>query len=254
MKILIMGLPGAGKTTFAKILAKRLGAVHFNADEVRASLPGLGFSPEDRLAQATRMGWLCDTVVKSGQRAVADFVCPTKATREAFGAGGEYVLIFMNRVKEGRFPDTNAIFEPPDEFDFEITEGDAPEQWAEAIANTLEPVFQPSYGTALLVGRYQPFHAGHKALALKALLTYRQVCFGVRHTHGMRDNPFPFEYVKARIDDAMSEARGKYTVIALPNITGVVYGRDVGYKVEMIELDEETKAISATAIRRRMGI
>src|SRR5215204_7239937 len=49
-KILIMGLPGAGKTTLANALAPRLNAVIFNADEVRANVSkDLGFSEPDRI-------------------------------------------------------------------------------------------------------------------------------------------------------------------------------------------------------------
>ena len=85
-KILIMGLPGAGKTTLTRELAPLINAVIFNADEVRANLDrDLGFSIEDRIEQARRMGWLCDQVVKAGGTAIADFICPIAETREAFG-------------------------------------------------------------------------------------------------------------------------------------------------------------------------
>ena len=87
MKLLIMGLPGAGKTTLAKTLVHRSGAVHFNADAVRENInKDLGFTEADRIEQATRMGWLCDRVVESGGIAVADFICPTEETRAAFDA------------------------------------------------------------------------------------------------------------------------------------------------------------------------
>src|ERR1700716_311329 len=77
-KILVMGLPGAGKTTLAKALAPRLNAVHFNADDVRANInKDLGFGHPGRIEQARRMGWLCDRVVDSGTYAIADFICPT---------------------------------------------------------------------------------------------------------------------------------------------------------------------------------
>ena len=85
-KILIMGLPGAGKTTLARTLAPLLNGVIFNADEVRAQINrDLGFSPEDRVEHARRMGWMCDRVVEAGGIAIADFICPTPQTRAAFG-------------------------------------------------------------------------------------------------------------------------------------------------------------------------
>jgi len=86
LKILVMGLPGAGKTTLTHALAPMLGAVWFSGEEVRAALSkDLGFTLADRIEQARRMGWLCDCVTKAGLVAIADFVCPTPETREAFG-------------------------------------------------------------------------------------------------------------------------------------------------------------------------
>lgn len=80
-----MGLPGSGKTTFARKLAKELSAVWFNADKVRETLSNdLGFSIECRIEQSRRMGCVCDITVESGHFAVADFVCPTIETRIAF--------------------------------------------------------------------------------------------------------------------------------------------------------------------------
>lgn len=109
--ILIMGLPGSGKSTLARALANKLSLVHWNADEVRGSLnKDLGFSIADRIEQATRMRFLCDTVLRSGQGVIADFVCPTRATQEAFGPA---YVIYVDRLSEGRYEDTNRIFTPP---------------------------------------------------------------------------------------------------------------------------------------------
>ena len=80
-KILIMGLPGAGKM-IANALAPLRNAVVFNADAVRANLSrDLGFSHEERIEHARRMGWMCDRVVEAGGTVIADFICPTAETR-----------------------------------------------------------------------------------------------------------------------------------------------------------------------------
>lgn len=111
MIILIMGLPGAGKTHLAQRLAPLLGAVHFNADQVRATInKSLGFSIEDRIEHARRLGWMCQFVKDANHIAIADFVCPTEETRQAFSA--DYV-IWMNTIQAGRYEDTNKIFVPP---------------------------------------------------------------------------------------------------------------------------------------------
>src|SRR5262252_6362655 len=120
-KILIMGLPGAGKTTLSKVLAPRLNAVHFNADAVRANInKDLGYTEADRLEQARRMGWLCDQVVQVGCFAIADFICPTPAARAAFLEGGDAFVVWIDRIKKGRFEDTNRMFEPPEHYDLRV--------------------------------------------------------------------------------------------------------------------------------------
>lgn len=139
IKILIMGLPGSGKTTLADALKKKMSVVHFNADEVRKNLnKDLGFSMEDRIEQARRMGWLCDKVVESGTIAMADFVCPTYETREAFGVGARNVMtIFVDRIPEGRYPDTNKIFQKPENVDFVIAQEGSPDYWADIIISEI---------------------------------------------------------------------------------------------------------------------
>ncbi len=254
-KVLIMGLPGAGKTTLAQALAPRLNAVHFNADEVRANInKDLGFSEVDRIEHARRMGWLCDQVVKVGGFAIADFICPTETTRDAFLSGGEAFVIFVDRIRVSPFADTNSMFLPPQHCDLRVTANGSPEYWAEQAMMRLRPVFDPMKPTALFVGRYQPFHDGHRALIVEGLKRVGQACIAVRSTQGIDEkNPFNFEHVKARIEHGLREFEGRFTVVPLPNISHVFYGRNVGYILERIDLGPSIESISATELRKKLS-
>ena len=143
-KVLVMGLPGAGKTTLAAALGPLIQAVVFNADAVRANLsPDLGFALEHRIEHARRMAWMCDRVVAAGHYAIADFVCPTEATRAAFG---EAFVIWVDRISEGRFEDTNRLFVPPSRCDLRVSaEGDV-NSWGALAARKLRtnPENQPN--------------------------------------------------------------------------------------------------------------
>jgi hypothetical protein len=130
-KILIMGLPGAGKTTLARCLAPLIDAVVFNADEVRAHISrDLGFSHADRIEHARRMGRMSDRVVEAGGTAIADFVCPTPQTRAAFGTA---FVVWVDRIAAGRFEDTNRLFVPPATWDVRVAPEGTPRYWAERI-------------------------------------------------------------------------------------------------------------------------
>src|SRR5210317_2005563 len=118
MKILLFGLPGSGKTTLAKPLSELLGAVHINADAVREEYNDWDFTPEGRMRQAQRMKYLADGIVEAGKICVADFVCPTEQARTEFDAD---FTVWMDTIAEGRFADTNAMFQKPLKCDYHVS-------------------------------------------------------------------------------------------------------------------------------------
>lgn len=248
-----MGLPGAGKTTLSLELAKMLGAVHFNADEIRKEVnKDLGFEPQDRIEHARRMGKLCDIVTRTGQYAIADFVCPIPETREAFGMDNTFV-VFVNRKPIRDFADTTKMFIAPNKSHVIVSDEGSPLFWANKIKQLLIPTFNSKAPTAFMLGRYQPFHEGHKKLIVEAINRVGQACIAIRDTQGTGEkNPFTFEEVESNIRKGMIGFDGLYTIIRVPNITNIFYGRDVGYKIEMIDLDKSTKNISATKIREEL--
>jgi len=135
-KILIMGLPGSGKTTLASKLVPLLKAKWVNNDEVRKAANDWDFSEAGRIRQAKRVADIAEKYKKEGKYnyLVADYICPTPQTRKLFNA--DYI-VWINTIKEGRFEDTNKMFVKPEKFDFEVTTQDA-ESWAKKIAEELK--------------------------------------------------------------------------------------------------------------------
>ena len=132
--ILIMGLPGAGKTTLAEALAPMINAKRLNADEVRKAANDWDFSPEGRTRQARRMADFALKLKSEGNYVVADFICPTPEARKLFPA--DYV-IWVDTIKAGRFEDTNQMFVKPEKYNFHVTSQDA-QLWAPKIFEDLK--------------------------------------------------------------------------------------------------------------------
>ena len=249
-KILIMGLPGSGKTTLASKLVPLLKAKWLNNDEVRKEANDWDFSEEARKRQAKRMADLAEKYKQQGLYVVADFVCPTPKARELFNA--DY-LVWVNTIDKSRFDDTNKMFVKPEKFDFQVTTHNA-EVWAFQIADQLIPYqWDNKKPTAQMLGRWQPFHNGHYALFKEIIKKTGQVCIQVRDVQGVEDNPFDFNTVKKNIEERLnSKFRNRFKVMLVPNITNISYGRGVGYKIEEVVLPEEIQKISATKIRKNM--
>tara|TARA_Y100001936_G_C15700217_1_gene470551 strand:+ start:226 stop:633 length:408 start_codon:yes stop_codon:yes gene_type:complete len=132
--ILIMGLPGSGKTTLANELAKLIEAERLNADEIRKAANDWDFSEEGRKRQAKRMAAEAIKLKNSGNNVIADFICPTPEARSLFPAD---FIVWVDTIKKGRFEDTNQMFVKPDKYDCHVTTQDA-KVWAPKIAKEIK--------------------------------------------------------------------------------------------------------------------
>ena len=135
-RILIMGLPGSGKTTLANNLKIELEQADkivtwFNADDVRKQYNDWDFSHEGRIRQAGRMKIL--TGLSLAEFAICDFVAPLPEQRDLFDAAW---TVWVDTISEGRFADTNQIFVPPEKYDFRVTEQDS-QRWAKMIVSQI---------------------------------------------------------------------------------------------------------------------
>ena len=125
MKILIMGLSGSGKSELAKELhilfqKNEISSLRINGDEVRESHKDWDFSPGGRLRQAERMARLAKK--SEAQFVIADFIAPTKETRDVFNAD---MLIWLDTVKTSKYTNTDVIFQNPTIYDFKVTKKNA---------------------------------------------------------------------------------------------------------------------------------
>ena len=132
--ILIMGLPGAGKTTLANELAKLIKSKRLNADEIRRAANDWDFSEEGRTRQSKRMSEVALKLKNEGNNVIADFICPTPEARKLFPA--DYI-VWVDTIQKGRFEDTNQMFIKPEKFDFHVTTQDA-KVWAPKIAEAVK--------------------------------------------------------------------------------------------------------------------
>jgi len=282
-RILIMGLPGAGKTYLAQALKKyletngdlmkinpqrvltyegipgsgfmRVGVDWFNADDVRKKYNDWDFSDAGRIRQSLRMFQFA--VECSGEFVICDFVAPLVEMRNNFKADW---TIWVDTIKEGRYEDTNKAFIPPEVYDFRVTEQNC-EKWAEFIgehilADRRRPVFDWQRETVQMLGRWQPWHDGHRALFERLIARTGQVIIQVRDVQGWQgSNPFEVAKVKSFIRRDLDPVyQGQYEIQVVPNIVHIGWGRGVGYTHGEETFDDAVTDISATKIRKELGL
>jgi adenylylsulfate kinase len=282
-RILIMGLPGAGKTYLAQALKKyletngdlmkinpsrvmtyegipgpdfmRVGVDWFNADDIRKKHNDWDFSNAGRIRQSLRMFQFA--IECTGEFVICDFVAPLVEMRNNFKADW---TIWVDTIKEGRYEDTNKAFIPPEQYDFRVTEQNC-EKWAEFIgdhilADRRRPVFDWQRETVQMLGRWQPWHDGHRALFERLIAKTGQVIIQVRDVQGWQgSNPFEVAKVKGFIRRDLDPVyQGQYEIQVVPNIVHIGWGRGVGYTSGEETFNEAITDISATKIRKELGL
>jgi len=274
-RILIMGLPGSGKTYLAEKLKKYLednGTISysraemlpfdtncqvswFNADDIRRKYNDWDFSKDGRIRQSIRMFQF--SMEAGGDYVICDFVAPLVEMRNNFKADW---TIWMDTIREGRYADTNAAFVEPEQYDFRVTEQNA-EKWAEfigdhIIGNRRRPVFDWKRETVQMLGRWQPWHDGHRALFERLIARTGQVVIQIRDCQGWQgSNPFEIEKVKSFIRRDLDPIyQGQYEIQVVPNIVHIGWGRGVGYTAGEETFNDTITDISATKIRKELGL
>jgi hypothetical protein len=275
-RILIMGLPGAGKTmlagalkqyleehgevSYARALNEHLGDFKcqvnwFNADDIRRKYNDWDFSNDGRIRQSIRMFQF--SMESGGEYVICDFVAPLVEMRNNFKADW---TIWVDTIREGRYADTNAAFVEPEQYDFRVNEQNA-DKWAEFIGshiidNRRRPTFDWRKETVQMMGRWQPWHDGHRALFERLIQRTGQVVIQIRDVQGWQgSNPFEVEKVKNFIKRDLDPIyQGQYEIQVVPNIVHIGWGRGVGYTSGEETFDEAVADISATKIRKELGL
>ncbi len=246
--ILIMGLAGSGKSTLAKKLSTKLNADWLNADKVRSKFNDWDFSRKGVLRQATRMKNLSKLSKK--KYVITDFICPYKKGRQILKPN---ILIWVDTIQRARFKKIKLerIFQEPINYDFKVTTKNC-DFWSQVILKKIKDYkWNSKSSTAIMLGRYQPFHLGHERLFMKCLEKVDQVLICVKDVHKIEDNPFNFAQIKKIINSKLHKNfNNSFKILKLPNITNIFYGRKVGYKIRQLFLEKKIQTISGTKIRK----
>ena len=285
--IQMTGLSGSGKSTLSHGVQQRLLALGYKVEVIDGDVyrshicSDLGFSKADRMENIRRLGFIGITLAKQGVIAIMAAINPYEEARVALQRENLLVkTVFVSSTLEaltkndvkglykrallprehpdfvGDFTGISAPYEPPQAPDLllhtheetiEVSTGKLLDFILEQVSIIASNAIQLSARRALFIGRWQPFHNGHKWLIDQKLKQGIPVMITVRDIPCDDQNPFTtaqtIEMIRRVYVGQPVEVR------AIPDIESVNYGRGVGYEVNCFTPPPEIESISATAIR-----
>lgn len=260
----LTGLPCSGKTTIGKELAKHLYAPLLDGNALRAISGNYDFSVEGRTRHMQLVGYFANMMSRYTD-VIVSLVSPLRSVREDLKQSfpnmyeiyvkcdlsvcrqrdvkGQYSEALQGKIKN--FTGVQDTFEEP------LHPHVTVETDKQSLDDCVKKILQlKDFGQkALLIGRWQPLHEGHRWLVEKVIEKGYKVILGIRHTPITEINPFS---VEDRISMIQRTFGNEVDFLVIPDIAGIFYGRNVGYTVEELKPPEEIAKISATEIRGRI--
>lgn len=268
----LTGLPCSGKTTIISELLKTINAARIEGDMIRQSLSkDLGFSKEDRAENLRRAAILAKIFNEFGVNVIAGFVSPyediRKRVKRIVEESGRFILVYVkcsieecmrrdvkgmySKAKKGLIPNFTGYSDPyeePENPDIVVdTEKETVSESVNKILDFLTKEGIIKQKSTLFIGRFSPFHKGHKYIFDSVLNNGGKIVVAIRDTPVDENNPYTAEQRKKMIETVYS-GNPNVKVIIIPDIHKVCVGRDVGY--EIMAVPENVRIISATKIRK----
>jgi len=270
------GLPCSGKTTLALALRELIPhSIHLDGDVLRNSVlgQGIGFSPEERHNHLLKVGAMAKIMTDSGATVICSFVSPYQVSRDEVRAmfdPGDFIEVHVNasvdecirrdvkgmyaKALTGEIPDFTGIqapYEKPTRPDISINTEHIDLGWC--VEMLIEKLGLYPDKACFFIGRWNGiFHNGHNHIIQTKIDEGFNITMAVRDVRPDQQNPWPATKVKEMLDYRWKD-EPKVTVIIIPDVHSVEYGRGVGYEVNEIKVTAQIAGISGTECRKRMA-
>ena len=107
---------------------------------------------------------------------------------------------------------------------------------------------------SMYIGRWQPWHQGHRWLIDQRLDDGKNVLICIRDIEPDEKNPWTSKEVEANLQIELKDLikQGKVKIVIIPDIESINIGRGVGYDIIEHVPPEKIRDVSATNIRKQM--